>query len=1029
MPEYTKPTYDLSSTRTVRPKSVRDTRHLTEQGPPDATPLSWRERWIVDNAELTERLFSTPSAGDTFSLRAKENTLKSIQRLEKSRGQGSVNWSQSLPDNYVTEMGIPEPPPYREWKNHFPFNVREARKFDKECRRRFSDPNCPTVECYGRQRPFICLYGMPCAPKETVYVTDPFDRMGCIGFATPEAAQNLKTLVQSPANTPPNYYAHYEAEKTSNGEARYGGHNCAYSIDGSMAHNALPGTGFWHDPKTQTRFQPHKKNKHGTFDAKTARRPMAIRKMLVNMASKTGLYIRAPFPADPAKFEKPRSAEEQNQAFKRHFPYFPQAIMETYTALVAAALGIHPPIYAMILVGFGFNEDDELKAAYYKRGYEFVQQLLPMMVMERGLAAFDSRFRQQAGSTQQSQVSFTTGVPYPLASDPCYIYMQTDQPGGLNYYRSVVNTFLARRLSDRIAEAANEFLIHADIKPDNILLKRRYGRIESNLALSDTEFDIGSHKISIWWLPSDIYLIDFHPSFASFLPRPVSSYPRHDSEQEEAWRYYLEYKTRAGVRTAATTLFETLGKDYEDFQSVVSPECLRLIMLFLIILNAFTQHREFAFRDRAELNRLKAEFMQIYGQIYRDIMNILSGKGAVDFGALCTSLFTGDLRESLFSKPDTNATDPLFKNLLNGFKLVTQINDHKETQKMWALIAKQILRMFHHYVFDPSIKGADKLRVEKKAPPVVFKGVHMVNRQRQQLLTKGEVIVSIAIVMRYKEYLEAGVEAAIKNRVEYFITRYEMPGVDRHTDEVKAPNVTISSNLEAGSVVRLTMRIITATLLEAKAMKEFLELIIPQGEFLPPYVGSFRIQIATDARGREQYKVDIQPRNMPPSFAASQPGGAWAHIIQERLANQVIMDDADRGRYDRNFLMVLVGMLGMGIEYFYDGDKERAGPSWDYPYLPERKAGDQPAQMVVEDDKPAAVVNPDRTSPFGPLPALDKSLTPYVVPTPPSPEAYNPPSPSPPKADAGGSPEYNPFEEKVVPPGPQVVTPEYRPAA
>lgn len=1016
MPQYSKPTYDLSSTsNTPKAATARDALRPVEHGAADATPLSWKQRWVLDNADLMARLFSAPAAGTRFSLNGveKEATRKGIRRLEKSRSQGSVNWSQSLPEGYTPGSGIPEPPPFREWENHFPFDVREAPHFAKECKRRLSDVNCPKVECYGKQRPFICLYGLPCAPKETVYETDPFDRAGCIGFATSEAAASLVNLVQSGSGSFPAYAGQFDTERVTTNQARFGGHNLAYSIDGANVDGVLPGTGFWADEKLpQNRFQPHKILKKNKFDAKTARKPDSIRKMLVNVARKTGLYVRAPLPPSPKTFERQPAATQsraEKKKTKQGFPLFYATAMETYTALVAAALGIHPPIYAMILVGFGFSEDEATIENYYKKGYQPVKhRLMALMVMERGLAPLDTQWRQQPGSTRDARASISGGVPFPVPPDPCFTYMNVDNENDPNYFRRVINVFLARRLSDRVAEAANEFLIHADIKPDNMLLKKRYGRIESNYTLNytltDTEFDMGSETMSIWWLPSDIYLIDFAPTFASFLPRPLSSYPRYDKDQARAWRNYLEYRTDAGARTVVTSEFAS--EAYTDLQAVVQPECLRLIMLLLMILGGFTSYRQYYIRE-SQFPRLKQEFTQIYGQIYHDIMNILKGKGSLSFGALCTSLFTGSLQQDLFVKPDTDKEDPLYNNLLKGFNLVKQVNDHDQTLLMWSSIAKQMLRMFHHYVFNPVLASADDLRLRKVAIPVVFKDLHLHRGQRHQLRTKGEVIVSIAIVMGSKYYVDYNVQAKIQARIERVIRATEIPGVDRHNDEVKAPQVSISANPESSAFTRLIIKIKTATALEAPAMQDFLLKLIQNDGFLPSDV-----QKAYGPGMTPLWTVKIQSEDLPPSFAAAQQSGAWNYTIQERLVNQVVTDDADRGRYNRNMLLVVMGFLGMGIEFFY-GSKQGPGlPQWDSPYVPERAAGDDAGQMQVEEDK-GAVVNPFGPGLFGPSPFDQQpqpppnSVAPYNVP---SPDQYQPPNPESPRYEPRGASSYEPFE-------------------
>lgn len=668
---------------------------------------SYKERFDIDNYEIKKQVYGELSFqlnDERFDSSHHKEMEVHVAALKSHRKWGGVDARQipetvtQIKDRSAFNKNNTRHPVYAATptnESEFPFDARDVTQFVSECERRLNHEGCKTVKVHGTTCPVIALYGMPCSPFQNVYDTNNEyeHKKKCVGFGNVECSENLVTSMQQEGtqntineshgmlNGPPEYTKDWRMkvhEKiligTENAELNLqeGSYNIvrAYT-DTSTINKMFPTSGFWSDPLTYECME--------ILDSRT-KTPIqndGQRDLFEQMASSNGVVLRGNKP-QLNEFGTAWSNEDRTQLEKEYkkYPELYSVLSEAYTTLIAAACGLHPPVFALLIAKYGND------------------QAIMLSLTELGTSIFP---------TSSSHAAKRSPFKMKLSDSPQFKQHAT---------RIKIAQHISKRLSDLIFKSSDLGLMTLDIKNQNLVAMYPYKIPDYNLAEYSKTNRHHYEFIDTSWIAMDVMHIDCSPMYTCFIPRTV----RHNTTDTGLVVGFLLNRTSGYVYTTTTATQE----NYYMVQSA----CLRLITLFMTVLH--TLCNTFRASDKKDVKKKKDvklynELIYLsYQQLFVDIKQILRNRKSNSFGPICNGLFTQSDWDAVLEIKENNEKDrslTIQHELQKGWETVANLNNNENATQTWNSIANLIKFQMKHY----SLIAASNPKDDKYCTSALYK--------------------------------------------------------------------------------------------------------------------------------------------------------------------------------------------------------------------------------------------------------------------------------------------------------------------
>jgi hypothetical protein len=631
---------------------------------------SYKERFDIDNYEIKKQFYneSTLKKDDEHHHHTLEHARMkdNVEALKSHREWGGVDARQihgtvtQIKDRSKIKQIVH--PVYAATPTNeleFPFDARDVTKFVGECKRRLNNKDCATVKVHGNHRPVIALYGMPCSPFQEVYHTSNSTehKRKCVGFGNVNYCRKLKEQMQQEGthntinrrhtmvNGPPAYTKHWRMhvhnipiQGESKVEVVEGSHNIARPlVQTNYIEYVLPTSGFWSDPLTGVGMELLHINTRNTINND------AQYDLFKQMATSNGVVLRGNKPA--YNYESIPNAKKGTRQANHKYKEYPQLdflLSEAYTTLTAAACGLHPPVFALLIVQIEKTKGIMLSLT------ELGTKIFPLSKLTRtNGSSFEFKLRDSIQLHQRQEIA----------------------------------KHISKRLSDLIFRSSDLGFMTIDIKHQNLVAMYPY-KIAN---LHPAKYMDSSH-IDTNWIAMDVMHIDCNPTYTCFIPRTVNQ----NNKGQVAFQFVLN-RTSGYVYTYKT---DELKEDYYMVQSA----CIRLITLFMTLLHSLCKTFKLSTEKRAStINQL---IYLSYEQLFVDIKQILRNRKSDSFGPICNGLFTQsdwDAVLELQNKTPEDRSKRIQEELQSGWKTVSNLNNNRDATNMWNSIANLIKYQMKHY--------------------------------------------------------------------------------------------------------------------------------------------------------------------------------------------------------------------------------------------------------------------------------------------------------------------------------------------
>ena len=429
-----------------------------------------------------------------------------------------------------------------------PRDPSELPKFIKECKEEFDRDGCKTVFIHGQECKVLALYGMPFKPFQDVYDASSTkdSREACMAFGLAEAlgrgidkSSFLDQLAQETNNvTGPPLFAKDWCESVARLDSEApagvsaGAHNIVVELTNPDAIKSIfPQRKFWKSNMIVNDISPQT-NKPKNEPLKDDK----IQSRFLDMALSNGVVLRGSKPIAVKDPEIYQSGDGKMQYATSYKP-LEHVCAEAFTMLNAAATGMHPPIFAMLIARYASGDGGE-------KG-------IMLTMMERGMYTLDS-----------------------VKSLP-----KDDNSG---FHESVAK-HLGKRLSDLLYRSSEHGLLSIDTRKGNFLAMKPYripsliNTLKYNFQDDDTENKTNVNGVNNTFeltsiIPFDVMHIDCDPLFVCFIPKSICAKAPCSPE---------ERASRDPVQLHMTNLL------HEVTTQMRLKMQMRLSMLVLTVLNEF----------------------------------------------------------------------------------------------------------------------------------------------------------------------------------------------------------------------------------------------------------------------------------------------------------------------------------------------------------------------------------------------------------------------------------------------------------
>lgn len=669
---------------------------------------SYKERFDIDNYEIKKEVYGDTSLklnNGEFDTSRHEKMKVHVEALKSHREWGGVD-ARQIPETVTqikdrsafneTRHPVYAATPTNE--SEFPFDARDVAQFISECKRRLELETCKTVLVHDNKCPVIALYGMPCSPFQNVYHThDAYEhKKKCVGFGNVKHSKNLVQLIQQEGhqhttnekdgmlNGSPAYTKDWRMKvhekifidtQNANLDLKEGSYNIVRAYTNTrMINDIFPTSGFWSDANTKECME--------ILDSrtKTLIQNDGQRDLFKQMACSNGVILRGCKP-QLRELRKEWSNEHRTKLEKeyRDYPDFHSVLSEAYTTLIAAACGLHPPVFALLI-------------ARYKK-----KRAIMLSLTELGTSIFPTTI-------------FPTSNPNAAKMSPFKMRLSVLPELQGHRTRNKIAKHISKRLSDLIFKSSDLGFMTLDIKHQNLVAMYPYKIPGLHLPEYTIKDEHHYQLIDTSWIAMDVMHIDCSPMYTCFIPRTV----HHNTTDTDLVVGFLLNRTSGYVYTKTTTATEeeNLNNNNEKYYMVQSA-CLRLITLFITVLH--TLCKTFSASSNKDAKWYNPLIYSSYQQLFVDIKQILRNRKSNSFGPICNGLFTQSDWDAVLQMKENNEKDrPLTieHELQNGWKTVANLNNNENATRTWNSIANLIKFQMKHYSLiaasNPEKSNADK---------------------------------------------------------------------------------------------------------------------------------------------------------------------------------------------------------------------------------------------------------------------------------------------------------------------------------
>lgn len=802
-----------------------------------------------------------------------------------------------------------------------PFDSKQMPTFIQESKARLDRASASKVPLHGMQCSYISLYAIPCSPFQRVFEApvDAHARSMCMGFGDDSLLDmgsegfNLKMMMSEDSSNErgPRYAREWRSNLRTglrNSRVKSGTNNIGVRIAndsefGPQINTLMPGKGFWKDGLLARSPADYRALQLCAIDRSTRRAKSAamtedeLREVLVAMGRSNGMFLRGSKPmmdrkfAGHADFGKGFADDDAAEAdeYAQQYPALDNVLAEAFNTMIAAATGLHPPVFAIMIARIDIPTLDPPE-----RG-------IMLILTERAMNSLRTNEANDDSKSGLDMFPLYAGIRDPGSQRALFASNRANgNATNPNFFRSIVATHVGNRLSDLIFRSSYLGYLASDIKENNLVVMQPYRIDLPELVppLHD-KLNVHSNEYDFTWIPIDVMHIDCDARYSCFVPRSVQVYAGSDDEEPQF--EFLFYP--GSVKPPSDPQFGETGGSL-----ILRASCLRLLMLFMTLLFSLCRAYEFDEADTPLKQQLQRVTMALlYNQLFEDVFGILRVQGGTPFGPLCTTIFTEEAWNGLFVR-DWDV-DPTLKNAMreeakNGWSVVSSINTLASSGgTTWIGIAKVIKAQLHHYTIARAIEGRSKDRPGFTCPTKLFEdlaiGVSPDSRKRANANLK--VVFGFTVSNTNERTWKSSMRDGFVAKLTKVLTKYTKDPAplfqiteDFQADTVAAVNVKVEclveDNADGDRVAQPLMEMINRLL--TKATEEFI-----------PFLGIRNILTTTVPR--------LETTGTPAAVAGQEP---WQRIVVGKLSDAVNPNKEPGVAYPENMLLMLVGFLGYGVQ-------------------------------------------------------------------------------------------------------------------